>query len=187
MNTMKSILIIAIILTASAFAAPVKKQINITESSITWKGKKILGSHTGTIDLKEGFLEMEGDILVGGTFVVDMTTIAVTDLEGDYKGKLEGHLKSADFFGTQDHPIATLVINSASKVGNTYEVGANLTIKGITELILFELEMGESAATANFKIDRTKFGIRYGSGSFGDDLGDKAISDKFLLDINLKF
>lgn len=188
MKLLKSLLIIAVIFTAAAFTTPVKKTINISESSITWKGKKILGSHTGIINLKEGHLEMDGDLLVGGMFVVDMTSISVTDLEaGKGKEKLEGHLKSADFFGIEAHPTATLVIKKAIKNGNTYDVSADITIKGTTETISFELEMGKSAAITSFKIDRTKFGIRYGSGSFGDDLGDKAISDKFLLDVNLKF
>jgi len=188
MKVIKSLLIIAVVFAAYSFTTPIKKTINITESSITWKGKKILGSHTGTISLKEGHLEMEGDLLVGGMFVVDMTSINVTDLEaGKGKEKLEGHLKSADFFGIEKYPTATLFINKATKDGNIYNVNANITIKGKTESINFELEMGKSAATTSFKIDRTKFGIRYGSGSFGDDLGDKAISDKFLLDVNLKF
>ncbi|MEM7086101.1 MAG: YceI family protein [Bacteroidota bacterium] len=188
MKLLKSALIIAVVFTAAAFTTPIKKTINVTDSSISWKGKKILGSHTGTINLKEGHLEMDGDQLVGGMFVVDMTSITVTDLEaGKGKEKLEGHLKSPDFFGIEAHPTATLLINKATKEGNTYEVSADITIKGKTEAINFELEMGKSAATTSFKVDRTKFGIRYGSGSFGDDLGDKAISDKFLLDVSLKF
>lgn len=187
MKTMKSLAILVVVLTATAFTTPVKKKINISESKIEWKGKKILGSHTGTIQLKEGFLEMEGDILVGGMFVADMTTITVTDLEGDNKAKLEGHLKSSDFFGTEAHPTATLVINSAKKDGNVYEVNANITIKGHTEPIEFDLEMGKSGAQTSFKIDRTKFDVRYGSGSFADNLGDNAISDKFNLDVLLKF
>ena len=100
---------------------------------------------------------------------------------------MEGHLKSDDFFGVKNYPTATLLINKATKKGNTYEVSGDITIKGTTHPIIFELEMGTTAATANLKIDRTKFGLRYGSGSFSDDLGDKAISDKFTLDVNLKF
>ncbi|WP_432410021.1 YceI family protein [Rasiella sp. SM2506] len=189
MKTIKSLLIIAVVVAASAFTNPInmKKKINIKESQIEWKGKKILGSHTGTIQLKDGFLEMDGDNLVGGMFTVDMTTINVTDLEGENKGKLEGHLKSGDFFGVENHPTSVLVINSATKDGNTYAVKANITIKGHTEAVAFDLEMGESAAQASFKIDRTKFDIRYGSGSFADNLGDNAISDNFTLDVLLKF
>jgi polyisoprenoid-binding protein YceI len=187
MKTMKTLLIIAVVLTASAFTTPIKKKIDINKSSITWTGKKILGSHNGTIALTEGYLEMDGENLIGGMFVVDMTSIDVTDLEGESKGKLEGHLKSDDFFGIANHPTATLVINDATKDGNTYTVNGDITIKGTTEAVNFELEMGESAAITSLKIDRTKFGIRYGSGSFSDDLGDKAISDKFTLDVTLKF
>ncbi len=187
MKTMKSLLIIAVVLTASAFTTPIKKKIDIKESSITWTGKKILGSHTGTISLTEGYLEMDGEKLLGGMFVVDMTSIDVTDLEGESKGKLEGHLKSDDFFGIATYPTATLVINKATKDGNTYEVSGDITIKGTTEPVTFELEMGTSAAITSLKIDRTKFGLRYGSGSFADDLGDRAISDKFTLDVTLKF
>ena len=187
MRTIKFFAMLVTVMTAVAFTAPVKEKIIIKESKIEWKGKKILGSHTGTIQLKEGYLEMDGEQLVGGVFVVDMTTINVTDLEGDDKAKLEGHLKSTDFFGIENHPTAVLLIKSAEKDGNIYEVQANITIKGHTEPIVFDLEMGKSGAQTSFKIDRTKFGVRYGSGSFADNLGDNAISDKFNLDVLLKF
>ncbi|HIB48792.1 MAG TPA: YceI family protein [Flavobacteriaceae bacterium] len=189
MRTIKSLVLMAVVISATAFTNPMtmKKKIDIKESQIEWKGKKILGSHTGTIQLKDGYLEMDGENLVGGMFTVDMSTITVTDLEGENKGKLEGHLKSNEFFGVENHPTSVLVINSATKDRNTYEVQANITIKGHTEPVTFDLEMGASAAQTSFKIDRTKFDIRYGSGSFADNLGDNAISDKFTLDVLLKF
>jgi polyisoprenoid-binding protein YceI len=189
MKTIKSLLIIAVVFTASAFTNPMnmKKKIDITESQIEWKGKKVLGSHTGTIQLKEGYLEMDGNNLVGGMFVVDMTTINVTDLEGEDKGKLEGHLKSDDFFGVANHPTASLVITEANKKGSGYEVTGNLTIKETTEPITFNLDVTDSTASTSLKIDRTKYGVRYGSGSFFDNLGDNAISDMFSLDVLLKF
>jgi len=183
----KSLLILAVAAGSAAFTSTMEKKINITESSIEWKGKKVLGSHNGTINLKDGHLEMEGDQLKGGEFTVDMTSITVNDLSGEDKGKLEGHLKSDDFFGVNDHPTAKLVINSATKNGNTHNVKGDLTIKGTTEPISFDLVMGENSATTSFKIDRTKYGARYGSGSFFDNLGDNTISDNFTLDVNLKF
>lgn len=183
----KSVLILAVAAGSAAFTSTMEKKIDITESTIEWKGKKVLGSHNGTINLKDGHLEMEGDQLTGGQFTVDMTSITVTDLSGEDKGKLEGHLKSDDFFGVNNYPTSTLVIDSASKNGNIYSVKGTITIKGTTEPVAFDLVMGESAATANLKIDRTKFGVRYGSGSFFDNLGDNTISDTFTLDVNLKF
>lgn len=187
MRTIKSILLIAIVLTASAFSAPTTDRKEVKEGSITWKGKKILGSHTGTLDLTSGYLEMEGDAIVGGMFNVDMTSLLVTDLEGEKKGKLEGHLKSDDFFGVNTFPTASLQVKSATKQGNSYVVTGDFTIKGKTQEITFDLDMGESGARASVKIDRTKFGIQYGSGSFSDKLADNTISDKFELDVIMKF
>lgn len=186
-TTLKTALILAVVIGSTAFTTPTSEKKEIKESTITWKGKKILGSHTGTINLKSGYIELDGDSLIGGEFVVDMTTIVCEDLEGDMKGKLEGHLKSDDFFGVANHPTATLTIKNATKSGNTYNVTGNLTIKGVTEPITFDLEMGESGARTSVKIDRTKYGIRYGSGDFFDSLGDNTISNKFELDVLLKF
>ncbi len=184
---MKSVLILTVAATTVAFTTPMKKRIDIKESTIEWKGKKILGSHTGTINLKEGYLEVEGDDLIGGMFVVDMTSLKNTDLSGENRAKLEGHLKSDDFFGVATYPTATLVIKSATKKGNVHTVNADLTIKGATNPITFELIMGETAARTSLKIDRTQYGVRYGSGSIFDSLGDNTISDNFELDVLLKF
>lgn len=183
----KSVLILAVIMTTAAFTTIDKKKIDIKESKIEWKGEKILGSHTGTINLKEGYLEVDEDVLVGGMFVVDMTSLVNSDLEGEYKGKLEGHLKSDDFFGVEKYPTATLIIKDALKNGNVYTVNGDITIKGTTKPITFELLMGKTAAKTSMTIDRTQFGVRYGSGSFFDDLGDNTISNNFELDVLLKF
>ena len=94
-----TLLIATIVLTSFAFTTTIKKKVSVTESTITWMGKKVIGSsHNGTIDLKEGYFEFDNDVLVGGYFEIDMTSISNNDLEGKYKTKLEGHLKSDDFF-----------------------------------------------------------------------------------------
>ena len=88
----------------TAFAQ--EKRIDTGESSIQWTGYKVTGQHEGTIDFKGGALEFKDGKLVGGTFTIDMTTINTTDLTGEYKGKLDGHLKSDDFFGVAKFPDA---------------------------------------------------------------------------------
>ncbi len=186
-KTVKNVLVLALATATSAFDTPPSEKMEVSKGSITWTGKKVTGKHTGTIELKEGHFEMEGENIVGGHFVIDMTTITVTDLTGEYKGKLEGHLNSDDFFGSNNFPTATLDVKKAVKKGNTYTIDGNITIKGITEPITFDLIKNGSEATALLTIDRTKFGIRYGSGSFFDNLGDSTIYDNFDLDINLKF
>ncbi len=191
-KTIKSILILAVAFGAASFTNTImNKKIDIKSSSIAWTGKKVVGSHNGTIKLKSGFLEMDNNKLTGGEFVVDMTSINVGDLSGDSKGKLEGHLKSEDFFGVEKYPTAKLVITKATK--NTganeegYSVDGNLTIKDITNPVKFNMVIIDDTASSILKVDRTKFDVRYGSGSFFDNLGDKAIDDIFELDVTLKF
>lgn len=184
----KTLLVVTVILGAFAFTTPVKKKINIKESTIVWKGKKIIGaSHTGTLKLKSGYFEMENDVLLGGNFVVDMTSLTVTGMDEKYGKKLEGHLRSDDFFGIEQHPTASLIFNNISKNDQGYEVTGEITIKGITESITFNLKMENNVTTLHLDIDRSKFNVRYGSGSFFDDLGDNMISDIIELDITLIF
>lgn len=177
---------------ALAFIAGVRaqttKNVNVGESSITWTGKKVLGQHTGTIDLKSGQLQMQGDRLVGGTFIVDMTTIAVKDLQaGKGKEKLEGHLNSADFFDTATYPEATFTITEATASGDGYSVEGNFTIKGKTVANKVKMTLAGNTLTSTFELDRTKYDVRYGSTSFFDNLKDNAISDTFELVVNLRF
>jgi polyisoprenoid-binding protein YceI len=188
----KSILSIALVavfgLTATA-STPIereKKEVKVDQSTVTWKGYKVTGSHVGTIALESGFLTMDNGKLVGGEFVVDMSTLSNSDLEGDSKGKLEGHLKSDDFFGVEKHPTAKLVFTSVKTMNkNSYTVTGNLTIKETTKPITFVVSIYENKATATMKVDRAEYDVRYGSGSFFDDLGDKTIYDEFDLVVDM--
>ncbi|MFD0976938.1 YceI family protein [Salinimicrobium gaetbulicola] len=167
----------------------IKKNVDVKASTVEWTGKKVTGAHTGTIQLKDGFVNLteEGE-LIGGEFEMDMNSIVVTDLTGEYKTKLEGHLNSDDFFGVENYATSKLVITDVtSQKGNMYTVTGDLTIKGKTEPVTFDMEVKDNSATAKVVIDRTKYGIRYGSGSFFDNLGDKTINDNFTLDVNLQF
>ena len=185
-NRVKSVLILAVGVAAASFTTKtIMEKVSVKSSSITWVGKKVTGKHSGTIDLKDGFFEMENGNITGGGFVIDMNSIACTDLEGDSKGQLEGHLKSDDFFGVENHPTAKLVITNAVKDGNSYTVTGDLTIKETTEPISFDLQQAGDNFTTTLTIDRSKYNVRYGSGSFFDNLGDKTIYDDFTLDINL--
>ena len=115
-----------------------------------------------------------------------MSSIIVTDLQGGSKAKLEGHLKADDFFGVEKHKTAKLVFTNISGKGKgLYTVTADLTIKGITKPITFDITVKGNTASTTLKVDRTKYDIKYGSGSFFSDLGDKTINDEFELKVNL--
>lgn len=164
------------------------KSIDAKSSSIHWLAKKIVGQHEGTINFKSGSLELTDDKLTGGEFVVDMNSLTATDLTGDYLGKLNGHLKNEDFFDVANHPTSTLVFTKVvdNKSGN-YTVTGDLTIKNITKSITFDISLAADKATTKLTIDRTKYDIKYASGSFFENLGDKTIEDNFTLDIVLNF
>ena len=110
-----------------------KKDIKVDNSKVVWKGYKVTGSHVGIISITSGHLNFDKDILTGGSFEIDMSTISVTDLEGEYKGKLEGHLKSDDFFGVDKVSFSFTCSFTKVKVNvgkNSYEVTGDITIKG---------------------------------------------------------
>lgn len=190
-NTIKNLAVVAVIAMVTFSFKSLnedKKTIKIEGSKVVWKGYKVTGSHEGTIALKEGSLTFSEEKLIGGEFVIDMHTIVSTDLEGEYKGKLEGHLKSDDFFGVENNPTATLNFNNVKATGkNSYEVMGDLTIKGKTNPIVFTMSVYGNKANASLKIDRTKYGVKYGSASFFDGLKDKAIYDDFDLVVDLEF
>jgi polyisoprenoid-binding protein YceI len=191
MKTFKNLWLIAIVAIFTFSFTTVnaqQKEIKIANSKVIWKGYKVTGSHEGTINLKSGFLNFDANKLTGGEFVMDMTTIITTDLTGEYKGKLEGHLKSDDFFSVEKNPTATMIVKKVEVSGkNSYKVIGDLIIKGIKNTVTFDLSVYGNKANASLKIDRTKYDVRYGSTSFFDNLKDKAIYDEFDLVADLEF
>ena len=188
MKNLKTIAIALLLVVSTAVSAQNKK-IDVKKSNIEWLGKKVTGQHNGTINFTEGTLVFKGKTLKGGNFTVDMTSINTTDLEaGKGKEKLDGHLKADDFFGVEKYPTATLVFKTISGKGKgLYKVTADLTIKDVTEPVTFDITVKGNTATTSFKIDRTKFGIKFKSKNFFENLGDNVIYDDFDLTVNLQF
>jgi len=170
----------------------------IDGSTVGWLAKKVTGEHNGSIMVANGEINVEENAITAGNFTIDMKSIKVLDIPADNEnnGKLTGHLNSPDFFNTDSFPTAEFAITKATALENNPDanhiVYGNLTIKGITQEISFPamVNISESALTAkaNFSIDRTLWDIRYGSGKFFEDLGDKTIYDEFelTLDLNAK-
>jgi len=165
--------------------------VDVEKSEIVWSGSKIIGNaHTGTLKLSKGSLELDGDQLTGGSFEIDMTTLKNSDQSGEWKAKLEGHLKSADFFNVEVFPSARFQITGVKSKGNgNFDVTGDLTIKGKTEKINFEAQLSSDKKTittsATITFDRSIFDVRYGSDSFFDNLGNDAISNDIVLNVTL--
>ncbi|RLD19411.1 MAG: YceI family protein [Bacteroidetes bacterium] len=166
-------------------------KVDASKSSVAWKGYKVTGEHEGLISITSGTINMDGDKLTGGEFTINMASLTATGMEADTQAKLEGHLKSDDFFGVASHPTAHLKITKVKSKDGVYHVTADVTIKEITHPVEFETTVtsagGVMSATSKITIDRSKYNVRYGSNSFFDNLGDKAIYDNFDLTVELKF
>ncbi len=168
-------------------------KIDAQASTVEWIGSKATGAqHNGTIAIKEGQLEVLNNEIKSGQFSTQMDTLTNKDLEGspEYKTKLETHLKSEDFFHVTKYPEANFKIKSIKKKSDTeITVKGDLTMIGKTQMIEFpatvKMEANQITGTADIKLDRTKWNLKYGSGKFFKNLGDKLISDEFSLKLNL--
>lgn len=184
---MKNILLfVTLILITGTMNAQDRLVADNEKTTLHWLGEKVMGEHNGTIKLQDGWLSWKDDRIIAGEFTIDMTTIK----DDDGNATLEKHLKSDDFFGVASYPVSKLVITESTPFDKgTGQVNGNLTIKGITNPIEFKAAMQKKDDGtwffANIVVDRTKFNVRYGSGTFFDNLGDKTIYDEFKLKVNL--
>jgi polyisoprenoid-binding protein YceI len=193
MKRFKSLCTLTLLLASTSVIAKTH-QIDAKKSKLTWTGSKVLvdSKHTGTVDIKNGTVDFAKDGPISALVVVDMKTIKNEDLkDASYNKKLVGHLNSPDFFDTEKHPEATLKVTSFKKQGaNAYDLTGDLTIKGTTKPVSFKattasVKGGVSKITADLEFDRTDYDVRYGSGKFFQNLGDKVISDKVQLKVEL--
>jgi len=184
------LLLVAILAVVVGSANAQELKVDVSKSTLQWTGKKVTGEHTGKIGLKEGTLTLKNNKFTAGKFVIDMNSLTDEDLPaGEWNDKLVGHLKSDDFFGVATFPTAELVVTKVESNGTNHTFSGNLTIKGITNPATFTATSAKDGKSTVYKgkltIDRSKYNVRYGSKSFFDNLGDKAIYDEFTLDFSL--
>ncbi len=165
-------------------------KIDIQKSNVKWVGSKITGSsHEGNISITEGVISINHGNMVNAEFVVDLNTMTCTDLGEEKAGYLVDHLKNKDFFDVPNHPQARLKLIKATKTEKGYNIIAGLTIKEKTHPVVFDIEWTQrgtaALASGTLIFDRTKFDITYGSGSFFDDLGDRAINNEVTLEFRV--
>jgi len=183
---MKKILITILFLIFSNLSLAQNKEINLEKSKVKWYGKEITTKvHYGTLKFKKGILKFEDEILVSGEFIVDMESLTVDDLTGRSKKYLEDHLRSDSFFSVEKFKESSLKITSSSLLkDSTFEAQGVLSIKGISNNIKFTMIIKDSAES-KLTFDRTKFDVKYRSGNFFQNLGDKLIYDDIDLEVSL--
>ncbi|WP_332019475.1 YceI family protein [Kaistella sp.] len=166
---MKKLAFLAILVSGLAFGQSKK----VVASDVHWWGYKIAktqaSSHDGTVNVKSGNIVMKGNHVVGGTFILDMTSVNATDLAGESQTKLNNHLKNGDFFEVDKYPTATYTITSVKKNSDkiyNYIVNGNLTVKGKTNAVSFPAKISYSKGVVNlvsdkFSFDRQQFDVAY--------------------------
>ncbi|MFB0903681.1 MAG: YceI family protein [Nonlabens sp.] len=181
---------------AVATAEAVTYNVDVASSNIAWVGSKPTEDHTGNIALQSGMIKVNGEVVESGEFIIDMTSIEVTDLEGESAMNLKGHLegtladKETDFFNTPKYPTAKFVVTGLKTKGVLTVLEGNLTLKDVTKNVSFPVGVKYDGAkmmlsSEEFTIDRTDWGIQYGSSNFTDIIANKAISDDIKLTVNL--
>lgn len=162
--------------------------VDTDNSVITWIGSKPTGNHNGTIAIKSGSLAVENGEIKAGSFIIDMPSLLVLDMDKDNNAKLGGHLMSDDFFDVKKYPTSKFEFVSASVItpgtevmleGATHTITGNLTLKDSTKAVTFpaivNIDGNSITASSKFNIDRTLWGVHYGN--------DKSLGDKFIYPI----
>ncbi len=164
--------------------------IDTATSKTTWSGKKTLKENwvdTGSISIKSGNFEIKDGTFSSGKMTFDMQGITVLNTGAGEKGipTLEKHLKSKDFFKVETFPTAEFTV----KRGDSSSITGDLTILDVTKEITVPVTVsqmdGKVRIVGQTKIDRTQFGIKYGSSTFFDDLKDNVIANDFFLDFDI--
>lgn len=193
---MKKLFSTTLILVGIIFSINANTNIDLIQSQIEWKGKKITGSHNGTINLTSGNLDIKNKEILGGEFIIDMNSIICSDLENENSNsRLINHLKSDDFFSVEKFPTSKIVINKVVKLkenknGWTHNIYADLTIKGTTKEIVFPCNIKEESKDkmsfyAEITVDRSQYNVQYGSSTFFPNIADKAIDNDMLFKVKL--
>ncbi|MEX2606714.1 MAG: YceI family protein [Kiritimatiellia bacterium] len=172
------------------FAFAQAAEVELIKARVGWEGSMPAKTHEGRIDVKE----MNAEISGAETFerlevVLDMTRIAVEDLKkGKDRKKLEGHLRSSDFFHVEEYPTATFVL-AKHKAGVLH---GTLKIRGVEEaaeipVTLTRTEDGNYRLNGNFTFDRQKFNVNYQNSGFFGTAKDKIIRDEVKVSLDIVF
>jgi polyisoprenoid-binding protein YceI len=186
----KLIVSMGLILLSFCFTLAQSITADTTQSNIRWYGEELTGkTHFGNLSFKAAQIEVQDGVITSGNFIVDMSSLSVEDLSGGGKTKLEGHLRSDDFFSVDKNPEAKLKITQKAKVeSGVQKLYGELSIKGIQHPIDLTMTFGDNnSALAQLTFDRSKYNVRFRSGSFFENLGDKLILDDIRLEVSLKW
>jgi polyisoprenoid-binding protein YceI len=171
-------------------------RIDTEASLVTWTArKKLIPNYidAGTFNVAEGSVDFEDDTLTGGSVVIDVSSLEVTEtgVGGGFSG-LARDMLSGRFLDVEQYQTASFAITSVEKKNrDTFEITGDMTIKGVTNEVAALVDVtfaedGTALLVTDFEIDRTDYDITFGSDRFFDNLGDKVIDDVVVLEVVLQ-
>lgn len=181
------LLLLMTLITSAAISSQEKLTINTKKSTIKWIGELVFyfRGHDGYINFKEGFFIKNGDAITGGEFIIDMDSMTNSDIkEQEGKDMLIKHLKDSDFFDVSKYPLAKLVFTKVEySNANNAHIKANLTLKGITKPIHFDVKFDyvKKEMSSRFKINRRDWNVNY-----TNKMKDGAVSDAIGFEVLVK-
>jgi polyisoprenoid-binding protein YceI len=158
-------------------------------SVVLWTGQNLFNHHSGTIRLASGTIETKDGVLLSGRITLDMGSIVCTDItDPAMAAMLVGHLCSPDFFAVDTFPTAEFHFNSVTPLPEArpgipnFEIAGSLTLRGVTKPVAFPASIarksdGTFALQAFVSIDRTDWGVLYGSSKFFAKLSEHVVND----------
>lgn len=170
---------------ASGVAPANAELLTITSenSKVGFTGAKVTGKHVGKFEKIGGTIDFVPSKPEDSKIKVSIDLASVKTDEA----KLDGHLKSKDFFDTATFTTATFESTSIKEAkgpkGETHSITGNLNFHGVEKSVTFPAEItikdDKVKAKASFGIDRKTWKIEYAGKA--DDL----IKDEVLIDLDL--
>ncbi len=165
--------------------------INNAESSIDWSAKTKRGEHLGNIELKSGNITFAGADITGGSFLIDMKSLTVTDIKtkDPDNEKLVKHMIGTEFFKSDQFADARLDVSRVVKKSDgLFDISAHLTLVGKTLPMPFEMRVtmadDKMISETTLTIDCAKWGVTHHPTEMGKDFIDNVIVLKLKMSAN---
>lgn len=144
-------------------------KVDSNHSSIEFSIKHMMVSKVkGTFDTYDATVSAEdlADLTTANiAFTIEVASINTRNNDRD------NHLRSADFFNAEAHPTITFTSTNIVRDGDDYQVTGDMTIKGVTKPVTFEVEYNGKGKTpdgtevygfeAETKINREDFDLTW--------------------------
>jgi polyisoprenoid-binding protein YceI len=170
--------------------------LDLAESRVVWIGRNLINKHWGHVALSSGQVEFRDGMPLRGEATLDMRRITCSDLAGDaLHDVLIHHLESDDFFDVARFPDARFSFDRAERCSDNpgcrnLKLHGELMLRGVSIPLIIDAAAGvttegTAALQSTFTLDRTDWGVLYGSGRLFRSLAGHLVNDEIELQLRL--